>query len=91
MNDYPKPSAPPLEPKLQFQYITYPQQIANPNYINSLPQYIQPYYKNTIENRPHYYNHGEIRTEKNTNYCAYLSAAIAFICCCFIVDDETRV
>jgi len=29
MSIYPKPSAPPLEPDIQFQHITYPQYIAN--------------------------------------------------------------
>ena len=91
MNNYPKPSAPPLEPELQFQYITYPQQISNPNYINSLPQHVQPYYRNTYENRSTYYNHGEIGSEKNTSCFTYIATAIACICCCFIVDDETRV
>jgi len=91
MNNYPKPSAPPLEPELQFQYITYPKQLANPNYINSLPQYIQPYYNNTSENRTNYYNHGESHSDKNTDCFVYIASAIAFICCCFVVDEETNV
>jgi len=84
MNNNPQPSAPPLEPELQFQYITYPPQLANPQYIHSLPQYIQSQYNSN------YYNHGKVSSEKNTNCLTYIAKCIAFFCCCFVVD-ETRV
>jgi len=82
MNIYPQPSAPPIEPKLQFQYIIYPEHMANPQYITQLPLHIQSYYKQN------YYNNTKASSTQNSNnYFTYIAKCIAFVCCCFVVDE----
>jgi len=84
MNIYPQPSAPPLEPELQFQYITYPQHIANPQYITPIPRYMQSNYNQN-------YHNNIVSSKQNDNNCfTYIATFVGFFCCCFVVD-ETRV
>jgi len=78
MNNYPQPSTPPLEPTLQFQYITYPQTLAQPKY----PDTISYFYSSNIQ--------PETRKEKKTCF-TYLATGIALICCCFISDENENI
>lgn len=82
MNIYPQPSAPSFEPKLQFQYITYPEHMANPQYITQLPLHIQSYYNQN------YHNNIKASSKQNYNNCfTNIAKCIAFLCCCFVVDE----
>ena len=82
MNIYPQSSAPQIEPKLQFQYITYPEHMANPQYITQLPLHIQSYYNKN------YHNNIKVSSKQNNNNCfTYIAKCIAFFCCCFVVDE----
>jgi len=82
MSIYPKPSAPPLEPEIQFQYITYPQYIANSQYITQLPMHMRPYYNQN------YHSNTKVNSEQNNNCFEYIATCIAFFCCCFVVDEN---
>jgi len=83
MNNYPQPSAPPLEPELQFQYITYPQHVANSQYIHQIPNHMHSYYNTN-------YNNIKVKSEENNINCfTYIATCVALVCCCFVAEETT--
>ena len=84
MNNYPQPSAPPLEPELQFQYITYPHYVANSQYIHQIPNHMHSYYNTN------YNNNIKVKSEENNINCfTCIATCVALVCCCFVAEETT--
>ncbi len=84
MNNDKNPNKPSLKPELQFQYITYPIGMINkqypiPQYLHYRCNYNSTYYTSSNRNIQHQYD--------NTS-CTILAKEIAFLCCCFVVEEE---
>ena len=79
MNNDTKPNK---QPELQFQYIIYPPGMNKQQY--PIPQCLHYRYNCN----PTYYTSSNIEQKYDNTCCTNLAKAIAFLCCCFVLEDE---